>query len=211
MLDLLKQLFAGSAPESGAWQPLHRSPAQERRRQQWLAQQVFLNWAGPYFKAYHYQKAGLPGARFRVQLARKEGQRGAVFLYDPSMGPGNFQHFFDFIRDRVLAQGYQLGAADQRTLHHEQYAESTQKYFLKPQPNDCTDTGRCNQRFGNVTVDLVSINGQPGFIRFANNPFTDAIFTPAATFDALVDAVFNLPPAPLEVEELITAYKKPIA
>lgn len=208
MLDLLKLLFTGSAPVSGEWRPLHRSPAQERLRQQWLAQQVYLNWAGPYFKAYHYQKAGLPGARFRVQLARKEGQRGAVFLYDPSMGPGNFQHFFDFIRDRVLALGYQLGAADQRTLRHERYAETTQKYFLKPQPNDCTDTGRCNQRFGNVTVDLVSINGQPGFIRLANDPFADPIFTPAATFDALVDDVFNLPPAPAEVEQLIGKYWK---
>ncbi|SDX56812.1 hypothetical protein [Hymenobacter psychrophilus] len=208
MLDLLKLLFTGSAPISGEWQPLHRSPAQERHRQQWLAQQVYLNWAGPYFKAYHYQKAGLPGARFRVQLARKEGQRGAVFLYDPSMGPGNFQHFFDFIRDRVLALSYQLGAADQRTLRHERYAETTQKYFLKPQPNDCTDTGRCNQRFGNVTIDLVSINGQPGFIRLANDPFADTIFTPAATFDTLVDAVFNLPPAPAEVEQLISKYRK---
>ncbi len=208
MLDLFKRILSGSPPVSADWQPLHRSPAQERVRQHWLTEQVYLNWAGPYFKAYHYQKAGLPGARFRVQLARKEGQRGAVFLYDPSMGPGNFQHFFDFIRDRVLALGYQQGAADQRTVNHEQYAESTQKYFLKPQPHDCTDTGRCNQRFGNVTVDLVSINGQPGFIRLANNPFADSIFTPAGTFDELVDAVFNFPPAPPEVEALIGKYKK---
>lgn len=208
LLNLFKRLFPGSSPPSADWQPLHRSPAQERVRQEWLAQQVYLNWMGPYFKAYHYQKAGLPGARFRVQLAREESRRGAVFMYDPSIGPGNFQHLFDFIRDRVLALGYHLGAADQRTVQHEQYAETTQKYFLKPQPNDCTDTGRCNQRFGNVTLDLVGINGQPGFLRLLSNPFTDDIFTAPGSFDELIDAVFNLPPAPPEVEELIGKYKK---
>ncbi|MBT9392440.1 hypothetical protein KLP40_04625 [Hymenobacter sp. NST-14] len=208
MLDLLKRIFSDSPPASADWQPLHRSPAQERVRQQWLEQQVYLNWAGPYFKAYHYQKAGLPGAPFRVQLARQEGQHGAVFLYDPSIGPGNFQHFFDFIRDRVLALGYQLGAADQRTVRHERYSESTQKYFLKPQPHDCTDTGRCNQRYGNVMVDLVSINGQPGFIRLFNNPFKDAIFTPAGSFDELIDQIFNLPPAPAEVVQRIGQYAR---
>ncbi|RIY06212.1 hypothetical protein D0T11_18970 [Hymenobacter rubripertinctus] len=205
---MLKRIFSDSSPAAADWQPLRRPPAQERVRQQWLEQQVYLNWAGPYFKAYHYQKAGLPGSPFRVQLARQEGQRGAVFLYDPSIGPGNFQHFFDFIRDRVLALGYQLGAADERATRHERYTEATQKYFLKPQPHDCTHTGRCNQRYGNVTVDLVSINGQPGFIRLFNNPFTDSIFTPPGTFDELVDAVFNLPAAPPEVQELIGKYAR---
>ncbi|RSK24051.1 hypothetical protein [Hymenobacter metallilatus] len=207
-MNLFKRLFTGSPPPSADWQPLQRKPAHERVRQQWLAQAVYLNWMAPYFKAYHYEKAGLPGSRFRVQLARQEHPRGAVFLYDPSIGPGNFQHLFDFVRDRVLALGYHLGAADQRTVQHESYQETTQKYFLKPQPNDCSSSGRCNQRFGNVTVDLVSINGQPGFLRLASNPFTDDIFTPAASFDELVDAIFNLPSPTPDTEKLIKQFAK---
>lgn len=209
MSNFLKRLFSGSqSASSDEWQPLQRSAAQERVRQQWLAQQVYLNWMGPYFKAYHYQKAGLPSAPFRVQLAREPHRQAAVFLYDPSIGPGNFQHLFDYIRDRVLALGYHLGAADHRTVRHDTFTELTQKYFLKPRPNDCTSSGRCNQQYGNVTVDLVSINGQPGFIRLFSNPFTDAIFTPAASFDELIDAVFNQPAAPVEVQQLIKHYAK---
>ncbi|UPL50794.1 hypothetical protein [Hymenobacter sublimis] len=162
---------------------------------------------GPYFKAYHYQKAGLPGGTFRVQLARDTKRPGAVFLYDPSIGPGNFRHLFDFIRDRILSLGYHLGASSHRTVRHEQYTESTQKHFLKPQPHDCTNTGRCNQRYGNIILDLVSINGQPGFLRLLSNPFTDSIFTPAHSFDELIDAVFNFPSAPPEVAALIKQYR----
>jgi hypothetical protein len=208
LLNFLKRLFSASPPASAAWQPLQRLPAHERRRQQWLADEVYRNWMGPFFKAYHYQKAGLPGARFRVQLIREAHLHGAVFLYDPSIGPGNFQHLFDYLRDRVLGLGYHLGAADERTTRHESFTESTQKYFLKPQPHDCATSGRCDQRFGNVTVDLVRINGQPGFIRLLSNPFSDAIFTPAASFEELMEAVFNQPAPTPEIEQLVKKYHR---
>jgi hypothetical protein len=102
LLDFLKQLFSpDAAPQNPDWQPLRRTPAQERVRARWLEQQVYLNWAGPYFKAYHYSKAGITGQQFRVQLLEESGRQGAVLLYDPSIGPGNFRHFFDLLRDRV--------------------------------------------------------------------------------------------------------------
>ncbi|QNH60545.1 hypothetical protein [Hymenobacter sediminicola] len=209
MLQLLKRLFSSSsATQPTEWQPLHRTPAQERLHARWIEQQVYLNWAGPYFKAYHFCKAGIQGHGLRVQLLNEPGRQGAVLLYDPSIGPGNFRHFFDLLRDRVLALGYNVSTSDQRTLHHEQYTETIEKHFLKPRPNDCTATGRCNQRYGNVVVDLVQVNGQPGFIRFFSNPFQDSIFTAPHSFDELMAAVLDLPPAPKEVQARIKQYAK---
>ncbi|TGD80479.1 hypothetical protein [Hymenobacter wooponensis] len=207
MLPFLKKLFSSSAAApSREWQPLQRSPAEERLRQQWVQEQVYLNWMGPYFKAYHYQKAGLPNPKFRVQLLHEEGRQGALFFYDPSIGPGNFRHLFDFIRDRVVALGYNLSISDQRSVGHPTYTETIYKHFLKPQPRDCTQTGRCNQLYGNITIDLVFINGQPGFLRLFSNPFDNAIFTPAHTFDEMLAAIFDMPPAPPEVQKLIKKY-----
>lgn len=198
-----------SATPKSAWQPLVRTAAEQRAHAQWIAQQVYLNWAGPYFKAYHFCKAHITnGQGLRVQLLEEAGRRGAVFFYDPSIGPGNFRHFFDFLRDRVQALGYNLSTSDKRTHHQPRYTETIYKHFLKPEPKDCTETGRCNQRFGTVTVDLVTINKQPGFIRFFSNPYQDAIFTPAHTFDELMGLVLNLPPAPAEVQAQIKQYAK---
>ena len=209
MLAFLKKFLSAQSPaDATSWQPLVRPAGQVRQHQQWVEQQVYLNWMGPFFKAYHFQKTGVCAKQLRVQLLQEESRQGALFFYDPSIGPGNFRHLFDFIRDQVLTQGYNLSVSDRRQVQHERYAEAIEKHFLKPRPNDCTATGRCNQRFGNVTVDLVSINGQPGFIRFFANPYHDAIFTPAASFDALMDSVFNLPPAPPEVQQQIKKYYK---
>jgi hypothetical protein len=205
----LKRLFATpSASSSAEWHPLRRTPAEVRRHTQWVKQQVYLNWAGPYFKAYHFQKAGVQGQGLRVQLLSEAGRKGAVFFYDPSIGPGNFRHFFDLLRDRVLTLGYHLSTSDRRILPHERYTETIEKHFLKPLPNDCTSTGRCVQQFGTVTVDLVSINEQPGFIRFTSNAYQDDIFTPAHTFDELMAAALDMPVAPPEVQALINEYYK---
>lgn len=170
---------------------------------------MYLNWAGPYFKAYHFHKAHITSSHgLRVQLLNEGGRQGAVFFYDPSIGPGNFQHFFDFIRDRVLELGYNVSTSDQRIQRHQRYTETIYKHFMKPQPTDCLVTGRCNQRFGTVSVDLVTINGQPGFIRFMSNAYHDDIFTAAHSFDELIDLALNLPPAPPEVQARIKQYAK---
>lgn len=196
MRRFLQQLFGTAATACQAeWQPLVRTKAQQKAHARWVAQRVYLNWMGPFFKAYHFQKTNVRGSGLRVQLLSECGRQGAVFFYDPSIGPGNFRHLFDFIRDRVLALGYHLSTSDRRRLPHPEYTETIEKHFLKPTPGDCPQTGRCNQRFGNVTVDLVSINGQPGFIRFVSNPYHDRIFAPAHSFDELLDAVFHLPAA----------------
>ncbi|MBC6990086.1 hypothetical protein [Hymenobacter sp. BT491] len=209
MLNFLKKLLsADRGADFTNWQPLERTPAEQTAHSQWVHQRVYLNWMGPFFKAYHFRKAGVTDRGFRVQLADECGRYGALFFFDPSIGPGNFRHLFDFIRDRVLALGYNLSTSDRRVLHHPRYTETIEKHFLKPQPKDCTVTGRCNQRFGTVTVDLVSINGQPGFIRFFSNPYQDNIFTVAKSFDELMDAVFNLPPADAEVQARIKEYAK---
>jgi hypothetical protein len=210
LLTFFKHLFGQeSDPTRADWQPTVPTLAQQRRHEQWLADEVYLNWAGPYFKAYHFRKTGVSSSQgMRVQLLTECGRQGAIFFYDPSMGPGNFRHFFDFIRDRVLALGYNLSTSDQRTLQQPRYTETIHKHFLKPQPQDCAATGRCNQRYGSVTVDLVSINGQPGFIRFFANPYHDAIFTSPSSFDELIAAVLQLPPADVQVQARIGAYAR---
>ncbi|TGE13900.1 hypothetical protein [Hymenobacter elongatus] len=209
MFTFIKNIFSSpSGTEATSWQPLSRTTSQQRTHEQWVAQQVYLNWMGPYFKAYHFQKTGVCAKQFRVQLLKEPGRQGAVFFYDPSIGPGNFRHLFDFIRDQMLTKGYNLSVSDRRLVKHERYAECIDKHFLKPMPHDCAATGRCDQLFGNVTIDLISVNGQPGFIRVFANPYHDSIFTTAASFDSLMETVFNFPVAPPEVQQLIAHYYK---
>ncbi|KUG07694.1 hypothetical protein ASU33_15335 [Solirubrum puertoriconensis] len=194
LFRFLQKLLKGqNSPTS--WQPLQRSAAELKAYAQWVQEKVYLNWLNPYFKAYHYSKAGLPPGPngLRVQLVEGCGQHGALLFYDPSIGPHNFRHLFDLIRDRTLPLGYHLTTSDVRTRKHPRYTETIAKHFLKPNPTCCPETGRCEQRYGTVAVDMVSLNGHPGFIRVVCNPIQDALFCPAESFDKLMEAVFHVP------------------
>ncbi|RZK46495.1 MAG: hypothetical protein EOO59_19220 [Hymenobacter sp.] len=71
------------------------------------------------------------------------------------------------------------------------------KQLFKPAPTDCAQSGRCNQRFGLVHLDLVHLNDEPLFIRLSTNPVREAEvhFTIAQSFEALLEALFNEPAA----------------
>ena len=207
MLSFLQQFFHSSRQPAADWQPVVLTPAQRRRHQQWVKDSLYLNWLGPYFKAYHMHKGGVSGRRgFRVEPLQEIGRQGALFFYDASMGPGNFRHFFEHLGERIMALGYHRACADGRTQRHHHHTETALKQFFKPNPTDCPQSGRCNQRFGLLTVDLVIVNQKPLFIRLASNPLDAPGFTPVCSFDSLLHAVFDQPPAPPEVEALIADY-----
>lgn len=207
MLDFIQNLFRPKTAAPATWHAVTLSPTQAQRHARWVEQHVFLNWLGPYFKAYHLRKGGAAGARgLRVQLLQEAGRQGALFFFDPTIGPGNFRHFYEYLGERVLTLGYHRACADQGTQRHAHHTETTLKQLFKPNPTDCPQTGHCNQRFGLVTVDLVAVNGQPIFIRLTNNAVLAPCFTPACSFDELLKCLLDAPPADAATQALVREY-----
>lgn len=207
MLDFIQNLFRPKAATPATWHPVVLSAAQVQRHARWVEQRVFLNWLGPYYKAYHLRKGGAAGARgLRVHLLHEEGRQGALFFFDPVMGPGNFRHFFEHLGERLLNLGYHRACADQCTQRHAHHTETTLKQLFKPDPTDCPNTGDCNQRFGLVTVDLVTVNSNPMFIRLTSNAVLEPGFTPAWSFDELLKSLLDAPMPDAATEALVQEY-----
>jgi hypothetical protein len=209
VLHFLQQLFRRRDGAAAAtWQPASEpTPEQARQYQAWVAEHVYQNWLGPYYKAYHLRKGGAGGQRgLRVELLREEGRQGALFFYHESIGPGNFQHLFQLLGERITALGYHRACHDRRQRHHEQHQEITFKQLFKPNPTDCTECGRCDQRYGLVTLDLVGVNGQPFFIRLSTNSVREAHFTTPKSFETLLRALFDEPAADAITRKKVPTY-----
>jgi len=208
VLQFIQQLFQRRAGAAAGWQPAAEpTPAQAQRHAAWVAERVYRNWLGPYFKAYHLRKGGAGGRRgFRVDLLHDDGRQGALFFYDPSIGPGNFEHLYQLLGERITALGYRRACHDCRQRHHQQLREHTVKQFFKPNPTDCTESGRCDQRFGLITLDLVGVNDRPMFIRLSTNPVHEEHFTTPQPFEALLKTVFDEPAADAAIVQKIGEY-----
>ncbi|MVN75590.1 hypothetical protein GO988_04555 [Hymenobacter sp. HMF4947] len=209
VLQFIQQLFqrrGGAAAPT--WQPASEpTPEQARQHQAWVTERVYQNWLGPYFKAYHLRKGGAGGRRgLRVELLREEGRQGGLFFYDDSIGPGNFQHLYQLLGERIAALGYHRACHDRRQRHHEQHQEIAVKQFFKPNPTDCSLSGRCDQRYGLITLDLVGVNGRPFFIRLTTNAVREDHFTAPKSFDSLLSDLFDEPAADAATRKKVAAY-----
>ncbi|MFD3001011.1 hypothetical protein ACFS7Z_11600 [Pontibacter toksunensis] len=169
---------------------LERSGKHMAAYSRWVEEQVYLNWTGAFFKAYHYRKANLP-SQYRVQITQEEHIRGAVFFYDPGMGPQNFTFFFDLLKDRVLKLGYTLHSCDKLEVRHERYLEQVEKHVLTPPASDLAGTSLCNQLYGNVLLDFIKVNNQPGYIRLLTNIYNDPYFSEPLPMDELLERVLQ--------------------
>jgi len=211
VLDFIHQLFQrpGQGSAGADWQPAPApTPEQTHRHHAWVAERVYRNWLGPYYKAYHLRKGGAGGRRgYRVEMLREQNRQGALFFYDPSIGPGNFGHLFELIGERILALGYHRASHDHRQRRHQQLRELTHKQFFKPNPTSHgLAPGDCDQRFGLLTLDLVRVNERPLFIRLTANPVHEPHFAPALSFEALLQTVFDEPAADELIESRIEEY-----
>ncbi|GAC1373260.1 MAG: hypothetical protein NVSMB30_15040 [Hymenobacter sp.] len=207
MFDFFHHLFRPKAAKPASWHAVSLSPAQAQRHARWVEQRVFLNWLGPFFKAYHLRKGGAAGQRgLRVQLLQEPGRQGALLFFDSSIGPGNFRHFYEHLGERISALGYHRACADQCTDRHAHHTETKLKQLFKPNPTDCPTTGQCNQRFGLVTADLVSVNGQPLFIRLTSNAVLEPHFTTAGSFDELLKVLLDAPAADAATQARVPEY-----
>lgn len=169
---------------------LQRSSAQITAFKEWVQGQVYLNWTGPFFKAYHYQKAHLPSP-LRVQLVAEEHRQGIIMFYSPSIGYTNFKFLFDFLKERVLTQGYTLRSSDVQNVRHARYFEEIERHFLIPPASDVPGTELCNQLYGNINIELVQINKRPGYIRFTANSYADLYFSKPLPFSDLLEQVLQ--------------------
>ncbi|ARS35249.1 hypothetical protein CA264_07245 [Pontibacter actiniarum] len=169
---------------------LERSAKFKAAYQAWVQAQVYLNWTGPFHKAYHFQKAGISGG-LRVQLVQEEHMKGAVFFYDPSIGPANFSFLYDLLKDRLQQHGYTLRSCDKLEVRHERYTEQVEKCLLTPPASDLPGTSLCNQLYGNILLDYIKVNKHPGFIRFIANTYNDSYFSTPLPFEELLEKVLQ--------------------
>ena len=152
----------------------------------WLHEQTYLSWTGPFFTAYHYEKAGLP-TPYQVQLLCSDSLKGVVFFYDEGIGADNFGFLFELLKDRVLQQGYTLRSGNKL----ESNGQDIEKLLLLPLPEDVPGTKLCNQRYGNVLLDYMKTNNQPEYIRLVVNTYKDPHFSRPSSFEELLEKVLK--------------------
>ena len=139
--------------------------------------------------AYYMKRQGISSS-LEVHLLESKYSNGFAISYHSQIGVENFKHLFDFLKLKVLENKYKLAQGDRRVIPRDRYVESIEKWYLKPETEGESD-GTFNQRFGNVLIEKVEIDGNPSYIKFMANLYQDRQYTEAKPFQGLLDIVFE--------------------
>ena len=101
-------------------------------------------------------------------------------------------HFFDFLKEQVLALEYRSQISDLRTYNRPDWVETIERHYLKPGPRirkEPQEDGRFLQKYGNITIELELRNEQVFNLRFRATSYQDSLFKEAREFEELIQRI----------------------
>ena len=114
-----------------------------------------------------------------------------IHFYKTRYSNRDVAHFFDYLKERVLAQEYKNQISDIRSYERPNWAETVQRHYLKPRPLHSPEQQKLPQRFGNVTIEYVSRDDRAHQLLFRATSYSDHLFQDAERFEGLMKALLS--------------------
>ena len=103
-------------------------------------------------------------------------------------------HFFHYLKERVLALNYRTQISDRRVFSRRDWVETQERHYLKPRTRHQRKTaplerGGLDQKFGNITVELELRDDVPWNLRLRATTYQDSLYGEPESFRALLAAL----------------------
>lgn len=111
---------------------------------------------------------------------------GFYFRIVPPFTAGNIYFFFDALRDKILQEDYHLYTSHRKVYLKNGKTEITEMHYLKP-PVSAEMVFPQDQMYGNIQIDLVSIEGEPQYIKLMASVYSDRNYSEPRDFSLLME------------------------
>ncbi len=114
----------------------------------------------------------------------------AIHLHKTAYSRQEATFLLDFLRNQVCALDYRVQLSDTRTWTTPHWVETVERHYLKPRPA-WADNQRFDQKFGNITFELVLRNDVPHLFKCRANSYSDRLYADAHAFSQLLQAILR--------------------
>jgi hypothetical protein len=193
--QIFQKLFPNPSSNILLKEVLERSEKDKKAYQVWKDTEAHKPLLEAIAKAYFYKKTNIV-SDIQVHLLKITGAKGLAISYHPTFGEKNFQHFFDFLKDKVLSFNYFLQTSEKRISEKEDFMETKEKYYLKPNASFKFNTSfksaeKTNQLYGNILLEYIKIDDKPSYIKLLVTFYQDAMYSQVMDFDEFVGMIFE--------------------
>ncbi|MEM8909545.1 MAG: hypothetical protein AAGD05_16985 [Bacteroidota bacterium] len=193
----IKSLFSASEQSSPSQPVIHevieRTPGEQADYQQWkktLASRRLLDWLNGQYIAYSHDPEHTDES---IDFLNTPSSKGFVIHFHQTRYPAReVTHLFDYLKEKVLDMEYRTYLSDYRTYNRPKWVETVQRHYLKP-PNNFRKLSKekLQQKFGNITIELLFRNEQIHNLKFSATAYRDRLFEDAEEFKKLMQGLMT--------------------
>ncbi|SIO13237.1 hypothetical protein [Algoriphagus halophilus] len=142
-------------------------------------------------KNYHFKKAQI-NKNPQVHILESPYANGIAISYDLPFDTKSFSLLFLAFSQRVLALGYRQVSLDRKFEEINDQVKITEKFYFKPPLKSSDDGELISQLFGNITLEKISIDNTPSFIKLLVTIYSDRLYKDPKPFDQFLDLLFEV-------------------
>ncbi|WP_026955758.1 hypothetical protein [Algoriphagus vanfongensis] len=189
--DLLKKVFRGSEQTPINHKENFTFKEEElAESKSWIASDTGRETLELIYRNFHLKRTQIAN-RPEVHLFQSPYANGFAVSYDEPFTKGSFSALFLAFSERVLDLGYRQVSLDRKLEEVNQQVKATEKFYFKPPLQKTAENELISQLYGNISLEKITIDNQPSYIKFLATVYSDRLFQDALPFDQLIDHLFK--------------------
>lgn len=143
------------------------------------------------YKNYHFKKTQIDETP-QIHVLDSPYANGFAVIYDFPFNDKSFSMLFLAFSQRVIALGYRQVSLDRKFEEVNDQVRLIEKFYFKPPLQTPIQGELISQLYGNVTLEKVTVDNRPSFIKFLVTVYSDRYYDSPRPFDQLLDLLFNV-------------------
>ena len=190
----IKKLFQ-TAEQSNISQPvvksvIKRSEEEQSDYESWkngLSKHQLLNWLQSEYVNYLVNPVEVNSSFDFIDIRATRGF--AIHFYELNYPHRDINHLFDFLKEQVRKVGYRPYTSNSRIYQGANWVERLDRHYLKPPILSREKGEQIDQKYGNITIELLFRNDKAHQLKFSATSYNDRNYKEAESFDALMQAI----------------------
>lgn len=140
-------------------------------------------------KNYHFKTSGM-NSQPEVHILKSPYANGFAVSFEDPLTEEIFSNLF-FAFGKRIDLGYSRVSLDRKIEDVNDKVRTTEKQYYKPPLSNADFSKKIDQLYGNVSVEKVSINDKPSYLKVLVTVYSDHLYQDANSFDEFIDHLFE--------------------
>lgn len=188
--DVLGKLFPKKDKNLNIKENFVQTEENKETVEKWMESPEGKNTMALISKNYHFKTSGMNNTP-EVHILNSPYANGFAVSFDAPLTEKTFSNLFFAFGRRIVDLGYTRVSLDRKIEDVNDKVRTTEKQYFKPPLSAADFSKKISQLYGNVSVEKVSINDEPSYLKVLVTVYSDHLYQDAFPFEEFIDHLFQ--------------------